>query len=188
MKNRWTARAVRVQVPPPAPSFCPRIGSRLVAGHHDPASAGGMEPFREGQTPRNLPSTHREKSGTPCTDATLASCSPPRRPRTEPSSFVCLAHPADAGPGSRLRPEPLIGSRPVRVTIPCAEENRFSALPCKSGASVVFIAFQVRSMNDERREHLIRFYSLIDRLEKNIAGARTLAGCSGRMDWPGRGV
>ncbi len=43
-------------------------------------------------------------------------------------------------------------------------------------------------MNDERREHLIRFYSLIDRLEKNIAGARTLAGCSGRMDWPGRGV
>lgn len=28
----------------------------------------------------------------------------------------------------------------------------------------------------------------MDRLEENLAGARTLAGCSGRMDWPGRGV
>lgn len=43
-------------------------------------------------------------------------------------------------------------------------------------------------MNNERREHLITFYSLLDRLEKNIGGTRTLAACSGRMDWPKRGV
>jgi hypothetical protein len=43
-------------------------------------------------------------------------------------------------------------------------------------------------MSDERREHLIRFYSILDRLEKNIGGARTLASCSGLMDWPMRGV
>jgi hypothetical protein len=28
-------------------------------------------------------------------------------------------------------------------------------------------------MGNERREHLIRFYSLLDRLEKNIGGARS---------------
>jgi hypothetical protein len=43
-------------------------------------------------------------------------------------------------------------------------------------------------MADERREHLKRFYALLDRLEANIGGARTLAACSGRMDWPTRGV
>jgi hypothetical protein len=42
-------------------------------------------------------------------------------------------------------------------------------------------------MVDQRREHLARFYSLLDRLEKNL-GARTLTECSGRMDWPSRGV
>jgi hypothetical protein len=43
-------------------------------------------------------------------------------------------------------------------------------------------------MADERREQLIRFYSLLDKLETNIGGARPLAECSGRMDWPKRGV
>lgn len=43
-------------------------------------------------------------------------------------------------------------------------------------------------MDDERREHLVRFYSLLDRLEKHIAGARSLAECTGRMGWPQRGV
>src|SRR5271157_5412231 len=43
-------------------------------------------------------------------------------------------------------------------------------------------------MNDERREHLITFYSLLDTLEKNIGGARMLATCSRRMEWPERGV
>ncbi|MEO8096329.1 MAG: hypothetical protein ABI811_01405 [Acidobacteriota bacterium] len=43
-------------------------------------------------------------------------------------------------------------------------------------------------MSDQRREHLTRFYSLLDQLEKNIGGAKTLAQCSGRMDWPTRGV
>jgi hypothetical protein len=39
-----------------------------------------------------------------------------------------------------------------------------------------------------RLEHLSRFYSILDRLENNIGGARKLADCSGRMDWPKRGV
>jgi hypothetical protein len=41
---------------------------------------------------------------------------------------------------------------------------------------------------NERRELLTIFYSLLDRLEKNIGGARSLADCSGRMKWPTRGV
>ena len=43
-------------------------------------------------------------------------------------------------------------------------------------------------MDTERREHLVRFYSILDNLEHNIGGARKLADCSGRMDWPKRGV
>ena len=39
-----------------------------------------------------------------------------------------------------------------------------------------------------RLEHLMHFYSILDRLQENIGGPRTLAGCSGRMDWPKRGV
>lgn len=39
-----------------------------------------------------------------------------------------------------------------------------------------------------RLEHLIRFYSILDRLRENIGGARKLADCFGRMDWPVRGV
>jgi hypothetical protein len=41
---------------------------------------------------------------------------------------------------------------------------------------------------DERRVHLSRFYSLLDRLEINIGGARVLSMCSGLMRWPERGV
>jgi hypothetical protein len=43
-------------------------------------------------------------------------------------------------------------------------------------------------MDSERREHLVRFYSILDRLEQEIGGARKLASCSGRMEWPTRGV
>jgi hypothetical protein len=43
-------------------------------------------------------------------------------------------------------------------------------------------------MSSERLEHLVRFYTILDRLETNIGGARTLADCLGRMDWPTRGV
>src|SRR5258708_2808983 len=39
-----------------------------------------------------------------------------------------------------------------------------------------------------RLKDAIRFYSLLDRLEGKIGGRRTLSGCSGRMDWPRRGV
>lgn len=39
-----------------------------------------------------------------------------------------------------------------------------------------------------RREHLVRFYSILDNLQHKIGGARKLADCSGRMDWPKRGV
>lgn len=43
-------------------------------------------------------------------------------------------------------------------------------------------------MDTERRAHLGRFYSILDKLEHHIGGARTLAACAGRMDWPKRGV
>jgi hypothetical protein len=43
-------------------------------------------------------------------------------------------------------------------------------------------------MANERRADLIRFYSILDQLEKNIGGARKLADCSGRLRWPKRGV
>jgi hypothetical protein len=43
-------------------------------------------------------------------------------------------------------------------------------------------------MSRERLQDLARFYSILDILEKNIGGARTLADCSGRTAWPKRGV
>lgn len=43
-------------------------------------------------------------------------------------------------------------------------------------------------MPDQRHTHLMRFYAALDRLEKSVAGARKLAECSGRMDWPTRGI
>ena len=33
-----------------------------------------------------------------------------------------------------------------------------------------------------------RFYDLLDQLQVRVGGARTLAGCNGRMNWPQRGV
>jgi hypothetical protein len=42
--------------------------------------------------------------------------------------------------------------------------------------------------NQTRREHLVRFYSILDNLQHKIGGARKLADCSGRMDWPKRGI
>lgn len=39
-----------------------------------------------------------------------------------------------------------------------------------------------------RQHDLVEFYSILDRLEKKIGGARKLADCGGRMGWPGRGV
>ena len=43
-------------------------------------------------------------------------------------------------------------------------------------------------MNDRRIDHLIHFYELLSRIERSLGGPRRLAGCSGRMDWPRRGV
>lgn len=43
-------------------------------------------------------------------------------------------------------------------------------------------------LNNRRLEHLIRFYSILDALERKLGSARTLANCSGRMNWPRRGV
>jgi len=42
-------------------------------------------------------------------------------------------------------------------------------------------------MSDRRLQDLIRFYSILNKLEKTI-GARALADCRGRMKWPTRGV
>jgi hypothetical protein len=43
-------------------------------------------------------------------------------------------------------------------------------------------------MDNERIEHLLRFYLILGRLERSIGGARILADCRGRMSWPARGV
>jgi hypothetical protein len=43
-------------------------------------------------------------------------------------------------------------------------------------------------MAEDRPEHLVRFYSILDTLERNIGGQRKLADCSGRLAWPARGV
>ena len=43
-------------------------------------------------------------------------------------------------------------------------------------------------MSATRANDLVRFYALLDKLERNIGGARRLADCSGRMHWPQRGV
>jgi hypothetical protein len=43
-------------------------------------------------------------------------------------------------------------------------------------------------MSDRRLQDLIRFYSILNRLEKTIGGARALADCRGRMKWPARGI
>ena len=43
-------------------------------------------------------------------------------------------------------------------------------------------------MSDQRAHHLERFCGLLDRLEYKLGGAHRLSDCSGRMDWPRRGV
>ena len=43
-------------------------------------------------------------------------------------------------------------------------------------------------MSNERLEDLVRFYSILDRLEQVIGGARALGDCRGRLHWPARGV
>lgn len=43
-------------------------------------------------------------------------------------------------------------------------------------------------MSDKRLQDLVTFHSLLDELGKKVGGARTLAGCRGRMQWPARGV
>lgn len=44
------------------------------------------------------------------------------------------------------------------------------------------------SNGDTRFRDLVRFYEIMDKLERNIGGARTLGQCSGRMSWPNRGI
>ncbi len=43
-------------------------------------------------------------------------------------------------------------------------------------------------MSDKRLNDHIRFYSILNQLEKAIGAARALADCRGRMTWPSRGV
>src|SRR5262245_41443236 len=40
----------------------------------------------------------------------------------------------------------------------------------------------------DRLQDLSRFYSVLEGLEAKLGGARTLEHCSGRMNWPRRGV
>lgn len=44
------------------------------------------------------------------------------------------------------------------------------------------------AVSTQRLEDIGRFYKLLDRLEQQIGGARRLAACHGRLDWPQRGV
>ena len=43
-------------------------------------------------------------------------------------------------------------------------------------------------MANERLDHLKRFYAVLTVLEKSLGGARRLSDCSGRMNWPNRGI
>lgn len=43
-------------------------------------------------------------------------------------------------------------------------------------------------MNNERLNHLTRFYHLIARLEAALGGARMLTECTGKSIWPERGI
>ena len=43
-------------------------------------------------------------------------------------------------------------------------------------------------MDSRRSHHLVRFYELLAQLERGLGGARRLSECSGRMDWPQRGI
>jgi hypothetical protein len=42
-------------------------------------------------------------------------------------------------------------------------------------------------MSAKRLQELVSFYSILNALETRIRGARKLAGCRGRMQWPGLG-
>ena len=44
------------------------------------------------------------------------------------------------------------------------------------------------TLQEERRQHLARFYLLLDRLKERQGGARRLSDCTGRMHWPRRGI
>jgi hypothetical protein len=39
-----------------------------------------------------------------------------------------------------------------------------------------------------RHNNLVRFYTLLERLEQVLGGTRKLSECSGRMNWPRRGI
>jgi hypothetical protein len=41
-------------------------------------------------------------------------------------------------------------------------------------------------MSNERLQYLVRFYSILNELERRLGGARTLSDCKGRMNWLAR--
>jgi hypothetical protein len=43
-------------------------------------------------------------------------------------------------------------------------------------------------MSDRRLQDLIRFYSILNQLEKAIGATLAMADCRDRMKWPSRGV
>ena len=45
-----------------------------------------------------------------------------------------------------------------------------------------------RTPAEVRLHHIRRFYSILDKLEGNVGGKRTLEECHGRMNWPQKGV
>lgn len=45
-----------------------------------------------------------------------------------------------------------------------------------------------QSLSPQRLDHLRRFYASLAKLEERLGGARRLSSCSGRMEWPVRGI
>ena len=45
-----------------------------------------------------------------------------------------------------------------------------------------------RAASTVRIAHLTQFYTVLERLRQGVGGARLLSECTGRMDWPSRGV
>ena len=63
-----------------------------------------------------------------------------------------------------------------------------SAAPSKTPALVSRLRDWQAAAVQRRLADLIRFYAILDRLEARAGGRRLLSGCTGRMQWPQRGV
>ena len=126
--------------------------------------------------------------------------SSPRRTAPGPSSSRRSPRPADAATGETCAPT----RRPMSLRNPHGEiagcldlvslkgrrmiEWRSPQRPEKCRIKVVSDWQEPTAASMNRRSDLLRFYALLERLEQKAGGMRTLTACSGRIDWPRRGV